>query len=213
MMSIRKPINQQHHGNLKEALIQAGMQILAEDGLQGLTLRKCAARAGVSHAAPAHHFEGLAGLKSAIATRGYAVFEQMMKDGMANAGPGKVDRVKGVCLGYIRFATEHEALFNLIFVRPESFPEDPERQAAAVSARNVLTDVCAGLVHGPGGSSVTEVAVWAMAHGFAKLIEIGRVVPGSGDARDVKFEDIMPVFGLQGPKGHAKKLAAEDDAF
>jgi len=196
-VEIRKPANRQHHGNLKEALILAGMQILEEDGLRGLTLRKCAARAGVSHAAPAHHFKGLPGLKSAIATRGYSVFEQMMREGMAEAEPDRVDRVKGVCLGYIRFATEHEALFNLVFAKPDSFPPDAERQAAAVRARQVLTDVCAGLVHGEGGSGTTEVAVWALAHGFAKLIEIGRVAPGSGDGRDVSFEDIFPVLDLE----------------
>jgi DNA-binding transcriptional regulator YbjK len=51
-----------HHGNLRAALVSAGIELLEEGGLEALTLRKCAARAGVSHAAPAHHFEGLQGL-------------------------------------------------------------------------------------------------------------------------------------------------------
>jgi AcrR family transcriptional regulator len=60
-----------HHGNLREALINAGLLLLKEDGLDGLTLRRAAARAGVSHAAPAHHFSGKQGLVAAIAARGF----------------------------------------------------------------------------------------------------------------------------------------------
>ena len=194
---IKKPEGQQHHGNLKEALVLAGLEILEEDGLDGLSLRKCAARAGVSHAAPAHHFNGLAGLKSAIATRGYIRFEQLMREGIDAAGPGKMDQVKGMCRGYIRFSTEHEALFNLIFVQHSKLTPDPDRNAAAISARQVLTDACASLSVGHGGRDATEVAVWSLVHGFAKLIEIERVTPGSGDARDVSLEDIFGILALK----------------
>jgi AcrR family transcriptional regulator len=60
-----------HHGNLKEALIDAGLEILEEKGLAGLTLRACARRAGASHTAPKNHFKNHAGLQTAIAARGY----------------------------------------------------------------------------------------------------------------------------------------------
>ena len=193
---IKKPEGQQHHGNLKEALVLAGLQILEEEGLDSLSLRKCAARAGVSHAAPAHHFDGLAGLKSAIATRGYRLFERLMKEGIEESGPGSMDRVMGMCRGYVRFATEHEALFNLIFVQHSKLTPDPDRNAAAINARQVLTDACAGLSVGPGGSDATEVAVWSLIHGFAKLIEIERVTPGSGDARDVSLEEVFGILAL-----------------
>lgn len=194
---IRKPDNQQHHGNLREALILAGLELLKEGGLSALTLRKCAQRAGVSHAAPAHHFDGLGALKSAIATRGYAIFEQMMREGMGGAGEDMRAQVLGVCRGYIRFAAEHGALFNLIFAHPDTFPEDPERQSAAVSARKVLNDACSHIAHGSGGSGSTEVAVWSLVHGFAKLIEIGRVTPDSGDIQDVKFDDLFAMLNLK----------------
>ena len=195
---IRKPEHQQHHGNLREALILAGLELLEEGGLSALTLRKCAQRAGVTHAAPAHHFDGLGGLKSAIATRGYAIFEQMMREGIETAGTGKRAQLLGACRGYIRFAAEHGALFNLIFAHPDTFPEDPERQSAAASAREVLTDACSHIAHGPAGSGSTEVAVWSLVHGFAKLVEIGRVTPGSGDKQDVKFADILEMLNLEG---------------
>jgi AcrR family transcriptional regulator len=197
---IRKPANKQHHGNLREALILAGLEILEEEGLTGLTLRKCAARAGVSHAAPAHHFEGMPGLKAAISARGYAIFEKLMKDGIAEAGPDKINQIKGMCQGYLRFATEHEALFNLIFSHPDSFPHNPERLEAVASARQILTDTCGGVECGKSGHAATEVAVWSLVHGYAKLIEIGRVTPGSGDSRDVSLDDILPTLALRAPK-------------
>ncbi|WP_421724737.1 TetR/AcrR family transcriptional regulator [Bauldia sp.] len=193
---IRKPANQQHHGNLREALILAGLQILETEGLKALTLRRCAKLAGVSHAAPTHHFEGLPGLKSAIATRGYGIFERLMIEGI-EAEDTPRGRVLGMCRGYLRFATEHRALFNLIFVSPRDFPPDEERMAAAASARRVLTQTCAELRHGAGGSSTTEVAVWSLVHGFAKLIEIERVVPGSGDARDVDFDNVFSFLDVR----------------
>ena len=194
---IKKPKDKQHHGNLKEALVLAGMQLLEEEGLAALTLRRCAAMAGVSHAAPAHHFDGLKGLKTAIATRGYAIFEKMMRDGVSAAGSDKNAQAFGLCLGYIRFATEHNALFNLIFDSPDKFNRSPEWVEASTSARQVLNDISSNFVDGAGGPSATEVTLFALVHGYSKLIEIGRVVPGSGDGRDVKFEDVFDMINLE----------------
>ncbi len=194
---IKKPHDRQHHGNLKEALVLAGLKLLEEGGPSALTLRGCAALAGVSHAAPAHHFNGLPGLKSAIAIRGYKIFEDMMKEGIAAAGPNKRKQALGMCLGYLKFAMEHSALFKLIFDSAENFERSDEWQNAAKSARQVLNDMSASFVHGPGGQSETEVALFSFVHGYAKLMEIGRVVPGSGDGRDVKFEDVFAMLNLE----------------
>ena len=194
---IKKPKNKQHHGDLKEALILAGMQLLEEEGLAALTLRRCAVMAGVSHAAPAHHFDGLRGLKTAIAIRGYAIFEQSMRDGLIAAGPNKRAQALGLSLGYIKFATEHNAMFNLVFQSPDKFIRNPEWVDASTRARQVLNDVSSQFVDGPGGPSATEVTLFALAHGYAKLIEIGRVLPGSGDGRDVKFEDVIGMLNLE----------------
>ena len=194
---IKKPEGQQHHGNLKEALVIAGLQILKEEGLLGLSLRKCAARAGVSHAAPAHHFKGVSALKSAIAAKAYGIFEDLMKQGIAEAGPAPSEKIQGMCRGYLRFASEHEALFNLIFVHRDTLPEDEERERAAVSARQVLIDVCTALSPEAHRLNVTEVAVWSLVHGYAKLIEIGRVEPGSGDARDVGFDEVFRLLATE----------------
>ena len=68
-----------HHGNLRSALIDSGLALLANEGLAGLTLRRAAAAAGVSHAAPAHHFDGLPGLLTAIAARAFQLFADQME--------------------------------------------------------------------------------------------------------------------------------------
>ncbi len=198
---IKKPQGKQHHGNLKEALVLAGLEILEEDGLEGLTLRKCAARAGVSHAAPKHHFDNVGALKSAIAARAYKVFETSMREGIAEAGDDPLERVRGISNGYIRFATEHNALFNLIFVPHGTYPPDPERDAASDSARRVLAEISQAVATPRHGLSVTEVAIWSMAHGYAKLIEIGRVLPGSGDGRDISFDDVFPFLTFAADQG------------
>lgn len=188
---IKKPENKMHHGNLKEALILAGIQLLEEEGLAALTLRRCAAMAGVSHAAPAHHFEGLKGLKTAIAARGYAIFEKSMRDGIAAAGLDEHAQVIGMSVGYVGFATEHNAMFNLIFDSPDKFIHTPEWVEAGTRARQVLNDMSSKFIDGPGGPAATEVTLFALAHGYSKLIEIGRVLPGSGDGQDVKIEDVI----------------------
>ena len=70
-MAKPKPARRYHHGELREALVAAGRKLLEEKGLRGFTLRECARRAQVSHAAPAHHFASLDDLLAEIATRGY----------------------------------------------------------------------------------------------------------------------------------------------
>lgn len=153
--------------------------------------------AGVSHAAPAHHFDGLRGLKTAIAARGFGVFEKLMKDGVKTGGDDKKARAMGMCQGYIKFATEQNALFNLVFDKPDKPITDPEWMEAAASARKVLDEISSQFVDGPGGEAATAITFFSLVHGYSKLIEIGRVVSGSGDGRDVKFEDLIAMMNLE----------------
>ena len=160
-----------NHPNLREALIDAGLTLLASEGTAGLTLRKCAALAGVSHAAPAHHFAGLPGLLTAIATRGFRIFAQTMLDDAADADNPRA-RLHAICRGYYRFAFEHPALFDLMFrqlcVEPVTI-DDAELKQASDAAYGVLADACAPFVPNGKSAQITQFQVWSLIHGYACL--------------------------------------------
>lgn len=193
---LKKPKNKQHHGNLREALILAGLHLLEEGGLEVLTLRKCASLAGVSSAAPSHHFDGIKGLRTAIAVRGYAIFDKMTRDSVAGAEANCHAKALGMSLGYIKFATEHNALFNLMIDTPDKFTDELDWQNATLNSREILAEISSHFVPGKGGEAATEALLFALAHGYAKLIEIERIKPGSGDGRDVKYEDLFAMINL-----------------
>jgi len=189
--------NQHHHGNLRDALITAGIEILKEGGLSALTLRACAARAGVSHAAPAHHFEGLAGLLTAISARGYRTFTDAMTEERQKASADPHARLMAICRGYLKFADEHSALFTLMFNTRFDAVEDEELAVSSRAAYEVLSDGCAPF-HAPEvGSAGNEIMVWSLVHGFACLQLSGCFGPQDDAIRPIQFEDIFPKMTLR----------------
>lgn len=133
-----------HHGNLREALVSAGLSLLASEGAAGLTLRKCAAMAGVSHAAPAHHFQGIAGLLDAIAARGFTLFADAMEAEAANGPDEPRARLEAICLAYFAFAKANPALYDLMFRQIWSLAgKEPELGRAGARAYGVLAAACA----------------------------------------------------------------------
>ncbi|HEX8804061.1 MAG TPA: TetR/AcrR family transcriptional regulator, partial [Acidimicrobiales bacterium] len=98
-----------HHGNLRRELLDAAAAAIEEGGPAALSLRNLAQRAGVSHAAPAHHFGDRAGLLTALAAEGY----QRLADALEAAGAGGDFLEAG--LAYVRFATTHPAHFLVMF--------------------------------------------------------------------------------------------------
>lgn len=171
--------------NLRGALIDAGQELLREGGIDALTLRQCAIRAGVSHAAPAHHFDGLISLKMAIVARGYQIFSQHMLDAKSAAAADPYAQLLAICHGYLDFANAHRAMFNLIFTpRGPEFPKIDEvtLQEFAYESHNsyqILSDACTPFL----GADVTETAVWALVHGYAMLFanlptkKMGKEIP------------------------------------
>ena len=119
-----------HHGDLREALLAAADQILHEEGLQGLTLRACARRAGVSHAAPKHHFASLSELLSEVAARGFDCLTKALEQGRARAGDDPGERFVSAARTYVEYARTHPAHFRLMF-RSDSLTERNEALAEA----------------------------------------------------------------------------------
>src|SRR4051794_796732 len=110
----RRAARSYHHGDLRKALLIAAEADLAEKGLEGFTLRGCARRAGVSHAAPAHHFKDTGALLTALAADGYERFTAAMQKRQAAETTARA-RLIGAGLGYLDFALANPALFRLMF--------------------------------------------------------------------------------------------------
>jgi len=187
-----------HHGNLRAALVDAGLDLLAADGLSGLTLRACAARAGVSHAAPAHHFAGLPGLLTAIAARGHAIFTATMIQDRDKTGPDPRAALIGICEGYLRFARENPALFALMFNQPFGKVDDPDFTASAGASYVVLAEACAPFRPVSDASNSTEVMIWSLVHGLASLLQAGHLGPPKHLMVPPEIADILPDLVLKG---------------
>lgn len=154
--------------SLRHVLIEAGLALLEEGGMQALTLRRTAARAGVSHAAPAHHFDGLPGLLTAMAARAFHLFADALFAGREAGGTDPLQRLLGTTQGYLNFAAHHAGLFDLMFASPEVRRDDPELRPHAAQAYQILREAC--LPFGQGlPDDVLEVAVWSLVHGYAML--------------------------------------------
>jgi AcrR family transcriptional regulator len=172
-----------HHGDLRRSLLQAGRQILADQGVDALTLRAVARRAQVSQAAPYHHFNGKAELVSAIAQHGFEDFAAALRAGAAAAGGGALQRLTGMGLAYVQFAVANPNLFRLLF-RPELRRQTPQGPAAQAMTRagsaayqGFLDAVTATVEEGSVQGSVEDVAVASLSivHGLSTLLVDGPV--------------------------------------
>lgn len=152
---------------LREQLIQAGIDILTEG--EPLTLRGAARRAGVSHAAPAHHFPGLSGLETAVAARAFEMLESSTREATEAAQGDDFDRLLASTRAYCDFAEGNFALFQLMFVSPSVDRTDPALAATQQGAWQQLREVCAPLMADVTDPALLETAVWSITHGYAML--------------------------------------------
>ena len=167
-----------HHGDLRAALLAAAEAELAETGIERFSLRSVAKRAGVSHAAPAHHFGDTGGLLTALAAEGFERFLATQRAREA-AAPGQPDRIVAAGLGYIAFALAHPALFRLMFAseRPD-FAASPLVEASRAAYGHLIENVAEVRGADPVGDEggMTDVtAAWAIVHGLADLLQAGRL--------------------------------------
>lgn len=185
-----------HHGNLRQTLIDAGLTLLRDFGADGLSIRKVAALAGVSHAAPAHHFASLTDLRTAVMAAGHREFAKAMRDRLKQVDQGRVPpspraRILAALHGYVAFAARNPALFQMMFGGAPRNDDDTEFCAASEASLDVLREICAPIVHGPGGAEANELMVWSLVHGFASLALTD--IKGSLDIGDpALLESILP---------------------
>src|SRR5215204_7210333 len=167
-----------HHGNLREALLAYALEAVAEQGPAGWSLRDLARRAGVSHAAPAHHFGDKAGLLTAVAADGFRRLAATLRETYEATGS-----FLEVGVAYVRFAVTHRAHFEVMF-RPELYrTDDPELVRAREQARALLYPPAAEAATSPdaGGDVRAGVAAWSLVHGLATLWLNHNLPPQLGD--------------------------------
>jgi AcrR family transcriptional regulator len=153
-----------HHGDLRAALLVAAEGELAEKGVEGFSLRSVAKRAGVSHAAPSHHFGDTNGLLTALAAEGFRRFQDTLDAREIGATDAR-DRAVRAGFGYLEFALTRPALFRLIFSSARPDFGSTELVAAAGRAYDHLV----GLVTTLGGGEADVMSLWATSHGIADL--------------------------------------------
>lgn len=168
-----------HHGDLRAALLKSAEHELQEHGIEGFSLRSVAKRAGVSHAAPAHHFSDVKGLLTALATEGFRRFVDTQKLAMQRASPEPIHQLAASGVGYVRFAVANTALFRLIFSsdRPD-FDDTALAEAASAAFCMLVEQVEAVTGKDPQQdpkAMADVVATWSIAHGLADLIAAGRL--------------------------------------
>lgn len=159
-----------HHGDLRDALVRAARRTLESDGLPALSLRGVARAAGVSPAAPYHHFADKQALLNAVAAEGFAALRSEMLARMARK-PDPAARLEASGIGYVVFAVENPALFRLMFGGdgPQVSADDALTKARE-GAYGVLESAVAETSPDRAADPLTCLRLWALVHGIAKLI-------------------------------------------
>src|SRR5688500_9820570 len=160
-----------HHGALREALIKAAEAVIEERGVDGFSLRETARRAGVSPAAPGHHFKDARGLLTALAAQAFREFADAL--GAADQGPDRIARIRAQGLAYVRFALANRAKFDLLWRKALIDDSDPDYVAHGSRAFLILDQVVRGDQPERDGpfneSKAASIAAWSIVHGFARL--------------------------------------------
>jgi AcrR family transcriptional regulator len=192
LQAMRKP-KPYHHGHLREALLQAAIQLIAKVGPAGFTLREVARRAGVSHNAPYRHFTDREELLAAVAAQGFRELDGAMLN-VVRHQRSSVARLKRAGLAYVEFALRRPEHFTVMFDAAVSEHKTPDSAQAAEQAFGTLLGLvrsCQDEGRLPSGD-VHQFALlaWSMVHGVAKLATAKRL-PYESIADVLKFANFV----------------------
>ena len=163
-----------HHGDLKEALIRAALELIKRHGPAGFTFAEAARSAGVSSAAPYRHFRDRDALMVDVARRGFERFADDLDKAWNNGAPDALTAFEKLGRAYLAFARDEAAYYSAMFESGLAIDADAGLQQAAERAFGILRKaaeaVCALL---PAGSRppalMLSLHVWALSHGIASL--------------------------------------------
>lgn len=169
-----------HHGALREALLKAAETVLRRDGLAGLTLRAVAREAGVSHAAPTHHFGDLTGLLSELAAIGFQRFGAAMQTALTAAPPA--EKAIACARAYVDYAQANPGMYGVMFRNERlDYARPSLHEAADASFDGLARSVGADRRQQSDGATLSledagRIArAWSLVHGFSMLLLDGRL--------------------------------------
>ncbi len=173
-----------HHGRLKDALIEAARNLVAERGPAGFTLSEAARMVGVTAAAPYRHFSDRNDLMSELARRGFAAFASRLEAAWDNGQPDAVTAFRRLGAAYLAFARDEPGLYNAMFGNVQAL-NSPGSGAAADRALAMIHYACAAVLrqYGAPDASARDLAlqVWAYSHGVAQLALSGHLDSSASD--------------------------------
>ena len=184
-----------HHGDLRQALMAATEEIILERGVEGFTLREAARRAGVSPAAPAHHFGDAKGLLTQVALLGFRDFGRALEEADKAGGPDPARRLHEQGRAYVRFALHNPARFELMF--RHDMHDKSNQEFVEVSRRSyaVLEGAVRAATRTPPDGELTAdgygflLAMWSIVHGFSHLALGGELSARMADP--LSMQDVL----------------------
>ncbi|MEM7339904.1 MAG: TetR/AcrR family transcriptional regulator [Actinomycetota bacterium] len=198
--------NPYHHGDLPRALRMATAELITERGPQGFSLREVARRAGVSHAAPGHHFGSALGLLSAVATEGFELFAAVLEEA-AEASTDPLERLRVIARAYVGLALEHPGHYAVMFNAQAHSPDDEALAVAGHRAHEHLVDALTSVRDELNPELDAETAATATWSAMAGLVAIAPLLAELAADRGTEprplvelTDDIcdLLVFGLVG---------------
>ena len=193
-----------HHGNLKEALIAAALDLIAQKGPAGFTFAEAARSAGVSPAAPYRHFRDRDELLASIAQQGFELFEKQLSAAWDDGRPDTFAAFSRVGKAYLAFAREHQAYYSAMFESGVPLQDNPALLIASERAFAIIRAAAERLVAlAPPNmprppAMMMALHIWSLSHGIASLF-------GRGDAASRKLpmsaEDLLEAGVLVYLKG------------
>jgi AcrR family transcriptional regulator len=203
-----------HHGNLKEALIRAALQLIAEKGPGGFTFAEAARFAGVSPAAPYRHYRDRDDLLADVARRGFELFADVLAKAWDDGRPDPMTAFERMGKAYLAFAQAEPAYYSAMFETGIAPNTSPELMAAGDRAFGVIRSASEKIIARlPPGSRppalMVALHVWSLSHGIASLFGRGdaarRPLPMSTDELlEAGVLVYLRGLGLEGPDGTPK---------
>jgi AcrR family transcriptional regulator len=174
LMSTSEKTKAYHHGNLRQALLEAARDLTAEVGIDGFTLREVARRAGVSHAAPYNHFADKAALIEALAINAFQELGNALRLAVAQH-TDPLATLEEIGVAYVRFAFQHPNEFRFIFRNDLRTNSKSASNQAGERAYGILLEATKNaqskLLHS--NLELLALTAWSTSHGLATLVVNG----------------------------------------